>query len=83
MHYIAPFPIIIGICGLIVGLLWLIAAGSDEDGGPSSGLFFVFGVWYIGMRVLKQLGREPMSVLPAFGILVGGAALIWVGVLML
>jgi hypothetical protein len=33
MHYIAPFPIIIGVAVAIVGLLWLIAAGSDEDGG--------------------------------------------------
>ena len=83
MHYVAPIPIIIGICGVIVGLLWLVAAGSDEDGGPETGLFFLFGMWYIGIRVLKQLFREPMSVLPAFGILLGSAALIWVGIIML
>ena len=28
---------------------------------------------YIAVRVLKQLAREPMSVLPAFGILIGSA----------
>jgi hypothetical protein len=83
MHYVAPLPIIIGVAGVIVGLLWLVAAGSDEDGGPSTGLFYVFGAAYIGIRVLKQLGRDPMSVLPAFGILLGGAALIWLGILML
>jgi hypothetical protein len=83
MHHVAPIPIIIGIAGVIVGLLWLFAAGSDEDGGPDSGLFFLFGLMYIGVRVLKQLAREPMSVLPAFGILLGGAALIWLGIVML
>ena len=83
MHYIAPIPIIIGVAGIIVGLLWLVAAGSDEDGGPSSGLFYAFGGLYIGIRVLKRLIREPMSVVPAFGILLGGAALIWLGIAML
>jgi hypothetical protein len=83
MHYIAPFPIIIGVVGVIVGLLWLVAAGSEQDGGPSTGLFYVFGIWYIVIRVCRQLASEPMSVLPAFGILVGSGALIWVGVMML
>jgi hypothetical protein len=83
MHYLAPFPIIFGVVGVIVGLLWLIAAGSDEDGGPNPGLFFLFGSWYIGMRVMKELFRNPMSVLPAFGILLGGAALILLGTVML
>ena len=83
MHYVAPIPIILGIGGAIVGLLWLVAAGSDEDGGPDTGMFFLFGWVYIGMRVLKQLTREPMSVLPAFGILLGSAALIWLGIMML
>ena len=64
-------------------LLWLVAAGSDEDGGPNSGQFFLFGAMYIATRVLKQLGRDPMSVLPAFGLLLAGAALIWLGILML
>jgi hypothetical protein len=83
MHYVAPFPIIFGVVGVIVGLLWLVSAGSDEDGGPDQSLFFLFGIWYIGMRVFKALFREPMSVLPAFGILLGSAALIWVGIIML
>ena len=83
MHYIAPIPIILGVGCVIVGLLWLFAAGSDEDGGPSTGLFYVFGSLYIGIRVLKQLTRDPMSVLPAFGILLVGGGLIWLGVVML
>ena len=83
MHYIAPIPIIFGIVGVIVGLLWLVAAGSDEDGGPSTGMFYLFGGMYIGLRVLKQLMSDPMSVLPAFGILLGGGALIWLGIVML
>lgn len=83
MHHIAPIPIIFGVIGAIVGLLWLVAAGSEEDGGPQTGLFYLFGMWYIGIRVMKQLFREPMSVLPAFGILAASAALIWVGVIML
>jgi hypothetical protein len=83
MHHIAPIPIILGIGGAIVGLLWLFAAGSDEDGGPETGLFYVFGMLYIGLRVLKQLTRDPMSVLPAFGILLASAALIWLGIWML
>jgi hypothetical protein len=83
MHYIAPIPIIFGVIGAIVGLLWLVAAGSDEDGGPEQGLFFLFGMWYIWMRVMRQLAREPMSVLPAFGILLASTALIWVGIIML
>ena len=83
MHYVAPIPIIFGVVGAIVGLLWLVAAGSDDDGGPEKSLFFLFGAWYIGMRVVKALFREPMSVLPAFGILLGSAALIWLGVIML
>jgi hypothetical protein len=83
MHYLAPFPILIGIGGVIVGLLWLVAAGSDDDGGPEPGLFYIFGMLYIGMRVMRQLFSEPMSVLPAFGILLAGGALIWVGIWML
>lgn len=83
MHYLAPFPIIIGVVGVIVGLLWLVAAGSENDGGPSTGLYYAFGMLYIGIRVMKQLMSEPMSVLPAFGFVIGGAALIWLGVVML
>ena len=83
LHFLAPFPIIIGVCGVIVGLLWLVAAGSEEDGGPDKGLFYVFGLWYIALRVFKALIDEPMSVLPAFGILLGSGALIWLGVIML
>ena len=83
MHYIAPIPIIFGVFGVVAGLLWLVAAGSDKDGGPETSLFFLFGMWYIAMRVLKALSNEPMSVLPAFGILLGSAALIWLGVVML
>ena len=83
MHYLAPFPIIFGVIGAICGLLWLVSAGADEDGGPSTGLFYVFGFWHIGLRVIRQLSRDPMSILPAFGILLGSALLIGVGVLML
>ena len=83
MHYVAPIPIIVGVIGAIAGLLWLVAAGSDEDGGPDTSLFFVFGIWYIGMRVLKALANEPMSVLPAFGILLVSGGLIWLGIVML
>jgi hypothetical protein len=83
MHYVAPIPIILGVIGAIVGLLWLVAAGSDNDGGPDTSLFFLFGMWYLAMRVLKALFSEPMSVLPAFGILLGSAALIWLGIVML
>ena len=83
MHHIAPMVIIVGVFGVIAGFFWLVAAGSDEDGGPSTGLFYVFGMMYIWLRVMKQLAREPMSVLPAFGILAGGGALIWLGIVML
>jgi len=83
MHYIAPIPIIAGVIGVIVAVMWLVAAGSENDGGPDTSLFFLFGWWYIGMRVLKELTRDPMSILPAFGILLGGAGLIWLGVVML
>jgi hypothetical protein len=44
MHYIVAIPIIIGVASVILGLLWLVAAGSEEDGGPSTGLFWVFGM---------------------------------------
>jgi hypothetical protein len=83
MHYIAPIPIIFGVVGVIAGLLWLVAAGSDDDGGPDQGMFFLFGTWYIALRVLKQLFSEPMNVLPAFGILLGSGVLIWLGIKML
>ena len=82
MHYLAPLPIIIGGIGGIAGLLWLIAAGSENDGGPEPGLFFVFGIGYIVLRVFRALFSDPMSVLPAFGILLGSAGLIWLGVVM-
>jgi hypothetical protein len=83
MHYVAPIPIILGVVGAIAGLVWLVAAGSDDDGGPDSGMFFLFGALYIGIRVLKALFNEPMSVLPAFGILILSAGLIWAGIVML
>jgi hypothetical protein len=82
MHFLAPFVIMFGIVGVVGGGIWLVAAGSDQDGGPDSGMFFLFGLWYIGMRVMRELSREPMSVLPAFGLLLGGGGLIWVGVKM-
>ena len=83
MHYLAPIPIIFGVVGAIAGILWLVSAGSEEDGGPDKGLFYVFGLLYIGIRVLKALFSEPMSVLPAFAILLASAGLIWLGVVML
>src|SRR4051812_2422473 len=83
MHYLAPFPIIIGVVGVITGVVWLIAAGSEDDGGPDTGLFYVFGMLYVSVRVMKQLFSEPMSVLPAFAILLGSGALIWLGIAML
>ncbi len=82
LHFIAPMVIIIGACGAIVGLLWLVAAGSDDDGGPDSGLFYIFGFLYLALRVFRVLLDDPMSVLPGIGILVGGAGLIWLGVVM-
>ena len=83
MHYIAPIPIILGVVAAIAGLVWLVSVGSEDDGGPDSKMFFLFGGLYIGMRVLKALVSDPMSVLPAFGILILSAALIWVGIIML
>ena len=83
MHYVAPIPIIVGIVGAVAGLLWLVAAGSEEDGGPDTNLFFLFGSWYIGMRVMRALANDPMSVLPAFGILLLSGGLIWLGIVML
>lgn len=82
VHYLAPFPIIFGVVGGIVGFVWLVAAGSEDDGGPDRGLYFAFGSWYLGWRVLKALRNDPMSVLPAFGILFASAALIGLGVWM-
>ena len=46
-------------------------------------MFFLFGSRYIGVRVMKALFNDPMSVLPAFGILTASAGLIWLGVVML
>ena len=83
MHYLAPIPILFGVAGVVLGFIWLVAAGSDEDGGPDTGLFFLFGSWYLAIRVLKALSTEPMSVLPAFGILLISAGLIWLGIVML
>jgi hypothetical protein len=82
MHFIAPFFIIFGIVGAIVGLLWLVGVGSEEDGGPDQTMFFLFGMLYIGLRVIKALSRDPMSVLPAFGILLGSGTLLWLGIVM-
>ena len=61
----------------LADMLWLIAAGSENDDGPEPGLF-----WYIALRIFKALFSDPMSVLPAFGILLASAALIWSGVVM-
>lgn len=83
MHYLAPFPIIFGVIGIIAALMWLVAAGSDEDGGPDTSMLMVFGRIYIAIRVIKALIRDPMSVLPAFGILLGSIALICLGIVML
>lgn len=83
MHYIGPIPIILGVIGAIFGSLWLIAVGSENDGGPQTGLFFIFGKIYLLIRVLKALFTDPMSVLPAFGILLISATLIWLGIAML
>ena len=83
MHYIAPIPIMFGVAGAIFGLLWLITAGAEDDGGPDTGLLFLLGRIYLIFRVSRQLFTDPMSVLPAFGILIISAGLIWLGVVML
>lgn len=82
VHYLAPFPILFGITGVIIGGFWLVTAGTEDDGPPSSGLIRVFGWWYLGLRVTRVLIRDPMSVLPAFGILAVSAGLIWLGAAM-
>jgi len=81
MHYIAPIPIILGVVGVIAGFLWLVTAASEE-GGSQISMPFV-GRIFLLYRVLKALATDPMSVRPAFGILLVSAALIWVGVHML
>jgi hypothetical protein len=83
MHYIAPIPIIFGIVGVIFGFVWLVGVGSEDDGGPDTNLFWIFGAWYLSARVMKALANDPISVLPAFGILLGSGALIWLGIVML
>jgi hypothetical protein len=83
MHYLAPLPIMLGVVGVIVGFMWLVAAGSEEDGGPDTTFFFLFGSWYLMLRVMKALMNDPMSVLPAIGILIGSGGLIWLGVKMI
>lgn len=83
MHYLAPIPIIFGIIGVFVGLMWLVAAGTEEYGEPETGFLFALGRIYIIWRVSRQLFTDPMSVLPAFGILLVSAGLIWLGVVML
>jgi hypothetical protein len=83
MHYIAPIPIIFGVVGAIVGLLWLVTAGSEQDGGPEPNMTFVFGRIYLMFRALKALATDPKSVLPALGILLVSAGLIWLGIIML
>ncbi len=83
MHYLAPIPIIVGGGGAIFGLLWLVGLGAEDDGGPSPTLFSIFGMSYIGWRVCKALRDDPSSVLPAIGILIGSAGLIWLGIAML
>jgi hypothetical protein len=82
LHAIAPMVIIVGVCAAVVGLFWLAAAGSDQDGGPDTGLFYIFGLYYLALRVFRVLLDDPMSVLPGFGFLLGGAGLIWLGVIM-
>ena len=83
LHAIAPMVIIVGACIVLLALFWLAAAGSDNDGGPDSGLFYIFGFYYIALRVFRVLLDEPRSVLPAFGLLAAGGGLIWLGVVML
>jgi len=51
MHYIVAIPIILGIMGALVGLLWLFAAGPEKDGGPDTNFFVIFGCIYIFFRV--------------------------------
>ena len=82
MHVVAPIPILFGIMSLVFGLFWLIAAGSEEDGGPRIGLFWLLGAYYVGWRVLRQLVTDPMSVLPGFYFVLAGIGLIWLGVAM-
>ena len=80
LHALAPFPIIIGLCGILAGLFWLVGVDADEDGGPSVGMSMVFGGYYLAFRVFRALRHDPMSVLPGFGFILGGAGLIWLGV---
>lgn len=82
MHAIAPIPILFGIAAVVVGLFWLVAAGSEEDDGPDVGLTWIFGMWYIGLRVARALAAEPMSVLPGFAFVAAGAGLIGLGMWM-
>lgn len=83
MSALAPFPIIFGILAIVLGLFWLVAAGSDENEGPDTGMFIVFGFYYMAARVMRQLFNDPVSVLPGFGFIVAGAGLIMLGFWML
>lgn len=65
MHYVAPIPIILGAIGVIVGFLWLIAAGADEDGGPSPGLFFLSVCGPADLYPLDELGYGRASAPPS------------------
>lgn len=83
MQYIAPIPIIFGVAALILGLFWIVGAGSEEDGPPDMSFTIIFGWYYLGMRILRTLFREPLSILPGFGFLILGAGLIWLGAWMI
>lgn len=83
MHALAPLVIIFGGISTIVGFFWIIAAENDRDDGPDVYMAWIFGFYYLGLRVLRQLIEDPLSVVPGFGFLAVGGLLIWVGVLML
>lgn len=82
MHAFAPILIIAGVMAVALGLFWIVAANAEEDGGPDLAWTFLFGWYHLGVRILRALLTEPMSVLPGFGFLAAGVGLIWLGVRM-
>ena len=82
LHALAPLVIIVGVLSFALGVFWIIGSDTEQNDGPDGALLWVFGLYYLGLRFLRQLATDPISVIPGLGFMMVGVGLVYLGLRM-